>query len=140
MNFNYTTMETKHTKGTFLDGTIGWKIADRMTNGTAGYEIHWSDDGECITDHVYTLSDTKLIAEAGTVASETGKTPRQLADINKELLEALKLMIETCNPTDVVLNKTAMGIKLGEYYVGSKGIPSDESIHKAINAIKKATE
>lgn len=36
-------------------------------------------------------ANAKLIAEAGTVANETGKTPRQLADENKELLEALKL-------------------------------------------------
>lgn len=33
----------------------------------------------------------KLIAEAGTVANETGLTPRQLADLNKELLEVLKV-------------------------------------------------
>ena len=35
------------------------------------------------------LENEKLIAEAGTVANETGKTPRQLADDNKLLLEAL---------------------------------------------------
>jgi len=34
-------------------------------------------------------ANAKLIAEAGTVANETGKTPRQLADINAELLDAL---------------------------------------------------
>lgn len=34
-------------------------------------------------------ANAQLIAEAGTVANETGKTPRQLADSNKELLEAL---------------------------------------------------
>lgn len=54
----------KHTKGTFLDGTKGWKIGNRLTNGVKGYEIHWSDDGECVTDHVYTLEDAKLIAAA----------------------------------------------------------------------------
>ena len=37
-------------------------------------------------------SNAKLIAEAGTVANETGKTPRQLADDNKVLLEALQNM------------------------------------------------
>ena len=35
------------------------------------------------------LADALLIAEAGTVANETGLTPRQLADQNKELLAAL---------------------------------------------------
>ncbi len=37
-------------------------------------------------------ANAKLIAEAGTVANETGKTPRQLADDNKVLLEALQNM------------------------------------------------
>ena len=31
----------------------------------------------------------RIIAEAGTVANQTGKTPQQLADENKELLVAL---------------------------------------------------
>ena len=34
-------------------------------------------------------SNSKLITEAFNVANETGKMPRQLADENKELLEAL---------------------------------------------------
>ncbi len=50
-------MNTKHTEG-------DWKVSDRLTNGVEGYEIHWSEDGECITDHVYTLADAKLIAAA----------------------------------------------------------------------------
>lgn len=57
-------METKYTKGIFADGCIGWKIFNRETNGTKGFEIHYSDDGECVTDHVYTESDAKLIAAA----------------------------------------------------------------------------
>ena len=39
--------------------------------------------------NIHVEADAKLIAEAGTVATETGKTPRQLADENKELLEAI---------------------------------------------------
>jgi hypothetical protein len=35
-------------------------------------------------------SDARLIAEAGTVFHETGLTPRQLVDLNAELLEALR--------------------------------------------------
>lgn len=57
-------METKHTKGIFSDGHIGWKIDKRDTNGVKGFEIHFSDDGECITDHVYEFADAKLIANA----------------------------------------------------------------------------
>jgi len=54
----------KGTKGKFSDGYTGWKIDNRETNGVKGFEIHYSDDGECITDHVYTLEDAKLIASA----------------------------------------------------------------------------
>lgn len=35
-------------------------------------------------------ADARLIAEAGTVASETGLTPRQLADQRTYLLDALR--------------------------------------------------
>ena len=35
-------------------------------------------------------SNAELICEAFNVSNETGKTPRQLADENKELLEALQ--------------------------------------------------
>jgi len=41
-----------------------WKVGERSTNGVEGFEIHWSDDGECITDHVYSESDANLIAAA----------------------------------------------------------------------------
>ena len=54
----------EYTKGTFKDGDTGWKIGHRETNGTKGFEIHWSDDGECVTDHVYTKEDAALIANA----------------------------------------------------------------------------
>lgn len=57
-----------------------------------------------------------------------------------ELLEALMEIIKSCDPEDVTPNKMFEGINLGEFYVGGCGIPSNESIHKAINAIKKATE
>lgn len=41
-----------------------WKVGERKTNGVEGFEIHWSDDEECITDHVYTEADANLIAAA----------------------------------------------------------------------------
>lgn len=50
-------METKHTPGE-------WTVGERKTNGIKGYEIHYGNDGECITDHVYTLADATLIAAA----------------------------------------------------------------------------
>jgi len=56
--------EFKGTIGVFNDGTTAWKVDERTTNGAKGFEIHWSDDGECVTDHVYTKEDANLIANA----------------------------------------------------------------------------
>jgi hypothetical protein len=53
-----------YTKGNFKDGYNGWKIDTRTTNGVRGFEIHYSDAGECVTDHVYTIDDAALIAAA----------------------------------------------------------------------------
>lgn len=47
-------------------------------------------------------ANAKLIAEAGTVVSETGKTPRQLADINTELLEALKWLVNVIESDELM--------------------------------------
>jgi hypothetical protein len=41
-----------------------WQVSERETHGINGFEIHYSDDGECITDHVYTKEDANLIASA----------------------------------------------------------------------------
>lgn len=41
-----------------------WEVDDRETNGVKGFEIHYSDDGGCVTDHVYTKDDANLIASA----------------------------------------------------------------------------
>ena len=41
-----------------------WKVDTTETNGQKGFQIHWSDDGECVTDHVYTQEDAYLIASA----------------------------------------------------------------------------
>jgi hypothetical protein len=54
----------KGTQGIFSDGHTGWKVEERTTNGIPGFEIHYSDDGECVTDHVYHIEDAKLIANA----------------------------------------------------------------------------
>lgn len=41
-----------------------WQVAESRLHGVEGFEIHYSDDGECITDHVYTKEDANLIASA----------------------------------------------------------------------------
>ena len=69
----------KGTKGKFKDGHTGWIVDTIETNGVKGYEIHWSDDGECVTDHVYTKEDAHLIASA------------------PELLEALQVINDLLN-------------------------------------------
>lgn len=57
----------------------------------------------------------------------------------KGLLEALEFLIKSINPQDVNSNKRFAGVELGEFYVGGASIPSGEAIHKAIEAIKKAS-
>ena len=55
-----------YTKGKFNDKTKGWKAVNcgNHYNNKAiiNWQIQWSDDGECISDHVYEEYDAKLIA------------------------------------------------------------------------------
>lgn len=57
-----------YTKGKFKDKTKGWKAVNCGSHwnnkSITNWQIHWSDDGECISDHVYEESDAKLIAAA----------------------------------------------------------------------------
>ena len=73
----------KGTKGNFTDGKQGWKVGKRETNGVKGFEIHWSDDGECVTDHVYEMEDAILIANA------------------PEILDALQDIVKYCEENNV---------------------------------------
>lgn len=79
-----------------------WRAVDRTTNGVKGYEICWSDDGECVTDHVYEESDAHLMAAA------------------KELYEALeRLVIHTessgvANSADIEIALDALAKARGE--------------------------
>lgn len=57
-----------------------WWVADRSTNGVKGYEICWSEHGECVTDHVYEKADAHLMAAS------------------KELYEALLLAMQSIDP------------------------------------------
>lgn len=81
-----------HTKGK-------WAIIE--TNNVIGIEQPDKNQEICIirkntydpADDTQAHANAKLIAEAGTVANETGKTPRQLADLNKKLLNALEVAV-----------------------------------------------
>lgn len=76
-----------------------WKVAKRITNGGGtwrrieGFEIHWSDDGECVTDHVYTQEDANLIA-AAPLMYETLKYLQSVGGLELENLEYVKKAID----------------------------------------------
>lgn len=65
------------------DPSDGRRICDVFTAGAAGDEVSQM--------HV---ANARLIAEAGTVAHETGLTPRQLVEQRAELLHALRNCVE----------------------------------------------
>ena len=108
----------KHTKGKWRPIDLGvndygvsvWSVRT-STEGVAG-EISSRDDFEA-------EANARLIAEAGTVANETGKTPRQLADERDELLKALKDLVDIVD----------------RWKLGHHATPK-----RAKEAIKKATE
>ncbi len=76
----------KHTAGP-------WK-AHELTRpiGLAKWQIHWSDDGECVADVVYEEADAKLIAAA------------------PELLEACRMALDALGYVSVMSNN-GIGIK-----------------------------
>lgn len=58
------------------------------------------------------FDNAKLIAEAGTVANETGYTPRQLADQKADLLDALKCAVILINANTLLDAGSPLSIKL----------------------------
>lgn len=71
-----------------------WKVEERTTNGVNGFEIHFSDDGECVTDHVYTKQDANLIASAPLML-ETLKYLQAIGGLGLQNHEYIKRAIET---------------------------------------------
>ena len=82
-------------------------------------------------------ADANLIVDAFNVTNETDLTPRELLSQRDELVDALKLLYDSCNPQDVTKNKRFGGLNLGETYVGGVSHPSDEAIHKANDLLTK---
>lgn len=101
-----------------------------MTQHTKGrWEAMEDDDGHWIvvTDEIIVSdcsmimfhdrkideANAKLIAEAGTVATECGLTPRQLLDQRNDLLEAAKHVLSSDN-TEMSLELLEIAIKKAE--------------------------
>jgi hypothetical protein len=80
------------------------------------------------------------VQQNGELSAQEEEANIKLIAAAPELLRALIEVIESAKPTDVTPHKKSRGIDLGEFYVGSCGIPSGKAIHMAINAIKKATK
>lgn len=75
--------EFKGTKGTFKDGHTGWKM-HKIPNAYGGtkhsYEIHFSDDGECVAEFVHERADAKAIVK---VTELIKMLDRLLSSLNK---------------------------------------------------------
>ena len=90
----------EHTPGPWIMVENG--ANDFITIEGRGSVVHQEDLGgipdemssagrERLIDELF--ANARLIAEAGTVAAETGKTPRQLADERAELLQLVELLL-----------------------------------------------
>lgn len=84
--------EKKQTTGT-------WEVQERKTEGEFVTTTHIvSQDGShiAIVGPCNIEANAFLIAEAGTIANETGKSLRQLTDEYKELCGSLQALMEWC--------------------------------------------
>jgi hypothetical protein len=70
-----------------------WKVDTTETNGEKGYQIHWSDDGECVADHVYTKEDADLIASAPLLI-ETLKHIQTIGMLDTDTVDLINKAIE----------------------------------------------
>lgn len=121
-----------YTKGKWMVGCIArGKI--RVAHGN-GLHKHIADvtihhyAGKKTDDHnKEAMANATLIAEGGTVANETGYTPRQLADQKAALLEACKDMASILNGLNV---NTVIGLKTSDL--------ATETEHRARAAIAAA--
>ena len=109
----------RHTKGKWgvMQGINRFLISSNINENNSVCATHGNTKRD--------KANAKLISEAGTVANETGKTPRKLADENKELLEALKDAI-----IDVTKRCTDLNMDCTKY----------STWQKATTAIQNATK
>lgn len=89
--------EPKHTPGPWRVEEVYYEthldIVDKCGHRVAVATMTYPMDAARVT------ANAALIAEAGTVATETGLTPRQLAEQRAELLEALRSLVENEDET-----------------------------------------
>ena len=87
------TQNAAHTPGPWLakkHGVVVGGAFHRYTNGKAQSQVALATMGNAVENEAERDANAALIAEAGTVTTETGLTPRQLAEQRAELLEALR--------------------------------------------------
>ena len=115
-------MENKFTKG-------NWNVSDDISEC---YLIK-SEDGGLIA----TVYDGDVDDEA--IHMDVVEANAKLIAAAPELLEALEYIIESINPIDACRGKFE-SLGKDKAYVGRKNMPTDESILRCIEAIKKAAE
>ena len=81
-----------------------WRLHSITTNGMQWNEVCWSDDGECITDHVYTTEDAELICDAGNTAQKCGLLPSELLRQRDELIERNQMLSKTLTKLNVMVD------------------------------------
>lgn len=81
-----------------------WRVVDRTTNGVKGYEICWSDNGECVTDHVYEEADAHVMAAA--------------KDLYEALYRAMKFIESHVADPDITeeMSKAWMALEVADPY------------------------
>jgi hypothetical protein len=83
-------MKAKHTPGPWFTRREGFSTIYVEARIRAGVRQEVAACGPTEQGSEQQEANADLIAEAGTVLHETGRTPRRLADERAELLEALK--------------------------------------------------
>lgn len=127
-------MQTKHTPGPWVVTDIqrghgfdmGYPMPHRLIADCGCVSVVTQQTGN-IALREHSEANARLIAEAGTVASETGLTPRQLAEQRQELITALKEL------TDIA--RTFRNVPKSEQNWGQL---DDEVLEQAFAAIAKA--
>jgi len=115
------TIESKHTAGPWIaasrpSSVVGWPVVGPM--GRSICNVSWMprkaypdvSDADYSAFNSECEANAALIAEAGTVAHETGLTPRQLAERCERLEAALESIVDLTKPGQTVNVSQAVDI------------------------------